>query len=665
MIEGMAISRKILLLCAAFLLPILFLTYLFIAHTQKYVAFADKELVGTQYFAPVAGELQSLLALSHGLSARGAHDDQTRVQALDTTLAAEMNARDAATKATTEVRAALSLPANTDAGRFDAAIDAVSDLVARIEDGSNLTLDPDLDSFYMQDLALVKMPALMIGASRSLNAALAMLSQSPASPATKVTFLTQKGGLEAALAGVDGDIASGLRGNPDGSVKPALKAPYAEMTARAAAYGALLAAIAKDGGVRPSADTLKSAYAAMQNAANALLGANLGELNHLLAARIDHLNKRMYMDLFLTLAVFAASVALAWWIGRSITRTIAGLHQAMHQMAEGDTAATVPFTDRGDELGIMARDVEVFRKGLIKARHLTDAQAADAAAKVKHAQRLNGLTHSFEEDVSGVVRSVASSATQLQATAESVSEVAGKTTTRSSQIYNRANAITHGAQTVAAATEELSASISEIRRQVATAASASRDATDEVARTNDLVRGLALSSDKIGEIVQLINDIAGQTNLLALNATIEAARAGDAGKGFAVVANEVKGLASQTAKATGEIATQVAAVQEETSKAVAAINSIGGVVDKVREISASIATAIEQQGAATQEIARNVQDVAQQAGDVSQDLAGLDQEANLTGDAASQVLSAARELATRSEELQGKVSVFLSDVKTA
>jgi methyl-accepting chemotaxis protein len=216
---------------------------------------------------------------------------------------------------------------------------------------------------------------------------------------------------------------------------------------------------------------------------------------------------------------------------------------------------------------------------------------------------------------------------------------------------------------VAAATEELSSSISEISRHVSEAAKVSTQASEETARTNTMVEGLARAADKIGEVVKLINDIASQTNLLALNATIEAARAGDAGKGFAVVAGEVKNLANQTGRATEEISSQIAAVQEETRRTVEAIRNIGSVIDQVREISSGIASAVEEQGAATQEIARNVQQAATGTQDVSANIVGISQSANDAVEGAHQILAASGDLAKNSETMRLEVTRFLDGVR--
>jgi PAS domain S-box-containing protein len=291
----------------------------------------------------------------------------------------------------------------------------------------------------------------------------------------------------------------------------------------------------------------------------------------------------------------------------------------------------------------------------------------DAEKRVEATLRgaLGQLADRFESRVMAIVTTVASSVTDLQQTARTMSTAAQQAGERASGVASASDSASANVQTVASAAEELSSSIGEISRQVSHATRITATAAEEAVRTNTMVEGLARAADRIGQVVGLINSIAGQTNLLALNATIEAARAGDAGKGFAVVAGEVKGLATQTAKATGEIGAQIAAVQEETRKAVDAIKGIGAVIDQVREISTGIAAAVEQQGAATREIASNVQLAAHGTREVSSNLGGITETATAAGAASAQVLASADELAATSDKLRTEVVGFLSEVRAA
>ena len=357
--------------------------------------------------------------------------------------------------------------------------------------------------------------------------------------------------------------------------------------------------------------------------------------------------------------------AIAWFVGGVISRPITRLTDAMRQIATGDTSVETEGSERKDEIGAMVAAVEVFRENAIERVRLEQEQSEKRKAEEGRTNKVNALITQFDEHARQSLGSVTTAADQMKTSASSMTSSADEASQRSASVASAAEQATSNVQTVATAAEEMSASVSEISRQVSQSAEIAKQAVERARETNEKVEGLANAAEKIGDVVNLINDIASQTNLLALNATIEASRAGEAGKGFAVVASEVKSLASQTAKATDEIGTQIAAIQAETREAVESILEISKVIGDISNTSTAISSAVEEQGAATQEIAENVQQAAAGTEEVSKNIVLVSRGAQETGSASQQVLSAAEQLGSQSDELQASVSKFLEEVKAA
>jgi methyl-accepting chemotaxis protein len=371
--------------------------------------------------------------------------------------------------------------------------------------------------------------------------------------------------------------------------------------------------------------------------------------------------------LMIAVGSLAFGIVLAWLIGRTISRPVVGLCAGMRELAEGNFQVVLPGLGRGDEVGEMAQAVETFKvKAEEKARAEAEAKMKQEqiAAKQRKAD-MHSLADSFEAAVGEIVETVSSASTELEASAATLTRAAQRAQEVTTAVAAASEEASTNVNSVASATEELSSSVNEISRQVQESARMASAAVGQARSTTERVGELSKAAARIGDVVELINTIAGQTNLLALNATIEAARAGEAGRGFAVVASEVKALAEQTAKATGEIGQQITGIQSATQDSVSAIKEISGTIEKLSEVSSTIAAAVEEQGAATQEISRNVQQAAQGTHQVSSNITEVQRGASETGSASSQVLSAAQSLSNDGNRLKLEVGKFLNSVRAA
>jgi methyl-accepting chemotaxis protein len=350
---------------------------------------------------------------------------------------------------------------------------------------------------------------------------------------------------------------------------------------------------------------------------------------------------------------------------RRVTAPLKAMASVMTQLAGGDVSVEIPGAGSSGEVGLMAEAVDVFKRGMIEARRRATEQEAARAARDLRTETIETLTRRFDNTVSSVLDVLASAVTELEATASAMTSTSDHTNTQAARVADATDEASASVQTVASAADELSSSIREIARQVEQSNRSAQTAADEASLAERTVKGLADSSARIGDVINLIKDIASQTNLLALNATIEAARAGDAGRGFAVVASEVKTLADQTARATDEIVAQIGAVQGATQGAVGAIVGIVRRINEINEIAAAISAAVEEQSAATSEIAQNIQRAADGTREVSTNIAGVKRAAAETGAAAGEVLTTTQSLAKEAHGLKDTVADFLAGVRTA
>jgi methyl-accepting chemotaxis protein len=360
-----------------------------------------------------------------------------------------------------------------------------------------------------------------------------------------------------------------------------------------------------------------------------------------------------------------AGIAIGFYLVHDVSRGIASIVRPMQALGGGDLSAEVPRRGQTTEIGVMANALQLFKDALVAKQAADERATADAQAKIERVRRVDGITQQFETVIGEIVETVSTASSQLEQSAGILTSTAERSQQLATAVASASEEASANVQSVATASEQMASSVHEISRQVQESARMAGDAVGQARSTTDRVSELSKAATRIGDVVELINTIAGQTNLLALNATIEAARAGEAGRGFAVVASEVKALAEQTSKATGEIGQQISGIQAATQDSVNAIREISSTIEKLSEISSTIAASIEEQGTATREISRNVQQAANGTQQVSANIGDVQRGATQTGAGSSQVLAAAQTLSGDSSRLKLEVSKFLASVRAA
>jgi methyl-accepting chemotaxis protein len=419
----------------------------------------------------------------------------------------------------------------------------------------------------------------------------------------------------------------------------------------------------------PRAAQLLDLLAGPADASGYRSGGIVGEQSERLSEREAEITDQSSTLLTMLWVMLAAGLGISgiavWLTARSIVNPVRSLTDCMGELAGGNLDAAVPGTGRADEIGDMAKTTLTFKESLIQNRELQKQAAKEQAERDARTARIETLTTDFERSVEAILNIVASASTEMNTTANDLAATAEETSAQATTVAAASEQASANVQTVASATEELTSSISEIARQVQQQTALAQSASGTAHTSSAEVRALAEQAAKVGTVVDLITAIAEQTNLLALNATIEAARAGDAGKGFAVVASEVKSLATQTARATDEIAEQIRQMQQRTDTSVESIESITATITAMAETAATVAAAVEQQNAATKEIARNIGEATEGTRQVALNIESVTEAAQNTGAASAQVMSTSGELARNAEVLRKTVTTFLAGVKVA
>ena len=636
------VAHKLAISACAFAAPLAFILWSLVAQQGIAISFAAREVAGTRYLTGLTA-VQEAAASSSLDRVAGLPRLADPVAALE---ASRGTGLDTAAQANVVI-AAFREPAGLERARS-----SLRDLIVRIGDRSNLILDNVLATYYLTDVTLNRLPDAV-----DRLADLTLEQRGGAMDTEKrAQFLVGLGSLVADLDGMDASLASVGQTRAGNAIHAALDEEYRALRGD---LGVFVKSLKDTGADVTAAKGLIAETARFDRHAT-------GELSHLLKQRVSDLRMAQLRVFGITVLLFALAVtAMLVVVRRGITGPLLGLNRATLRLADGELQTEVPIVASADEVGDMSRALGVFRARLIEARDVQAAREADQAARAARTTRLEKLSLAFEARVAEMTAIQSCAATELQATAQSMSSTAARTNQQASAVASAAEEASAGVQTVAAAAEQLAASISEISRQVAQSSEITGKAVTDARRTDIIVRALAEGAQKIGQVVDLITVIAGQTNLLALNATIEAARAGHAGKGFAVVASEVKNLAQQTTRATMEIGTQISHIQNATTEAVEAISSIGMTIEEISAIATTIAAAVVEQGLATAEIAHSVQRTAASAHEVTANVIAVSQIASSTGTAAGQVLTAATDLSEQSRQLTSEVNGFVATVRAA
>ncbi len=653
---------KISLIILLLLIPIGYTVWTIAADKRALMARSEQELSGTAYIAVVRPALFALASAKSAAVAAAVETARKAQKGLGETRSLGLLADEFA------FSASMSAAPGAAEGSGDAAMEKASALLARVAEDSNLSVDPELDSFYLGSLVAVRLPALLSQLLAERSIAGDVVTAGELTTEQRVRLLTLSGMVKTTIDGLRGDLAGAVRSNR--GLAASLETAPAALTKAVDGFGFVLEQSLLDGdGKHVDAARVEQTYSSAIAVVDDLWRTAATHLDRLIAERVARIKASLMTTLGIVGALVLASLTLAALMQRQIVGPLGRLERLAGEVRRTDDYSRRLDYESRDEVGRLARAFNELlaevAEGRVRAAERAAERDRQRELQQERANHLAKLTQNFDEKVGAVVDAVSTAAQEMRGAAGLMSEAAGETARRATMVATASQQTSSNVQAVASGAEELAASISEISRQVAQSSGVTQSAVAEADETTQAMRGLAQAAQKIGQVVELITTIAGQTNLLALNATIEAARAGEAGRGFAVVASEVKSLAVQTARATAEIDAQITGMQRASDDAVAAITRISGTISQVSEIAAAIAAAIEQQDSATREIVANVQQAALGTHEVSGTIDEVSTAAHRTGESAGTVLAGASRLAGEAASLKEEVDAFLAAVKAA